>query len=980
MNEEELRINIPKFRDIKNYFLNNNFVLAFSLLTFFSIIIGILSTLSLPNIKIIGPLIRLFTPMLWFLFALSSIISTILAHYKKYSLMFIPIIVWLLITTAFVRTQNIPYLKNIATGEWTLGPDLDPFLYLRLAEEINAGNYSEIDYMRRAPLGTDNYAKNNLMPWAIVLVFKIISLFGKSSLTYAAIIAPVIFFLISIIGFFFFVYVLFSLVTSKNKALTGATIASFLYAFNPQMLHRTTAGIPEIESLGLVWFWFALAFFVLAWKQEKNEKILIYGLLSGLFTGIMSFSWGGYRYLYIIFSLITFFCFFFNIQHKKNFMIFTSFSLIGLIFELIKFRGINPILFSIIGPGISIFILFIIWIDFILMKIDFKISKRIKEKINLPPKIFNLLISIILCFSFLTLLNSKYVLNLTSKIIESFLTPFGTARISLTVAENKHPYFLEVLESFGYLTWFFLLGVLISFYEATKRFDNKKRIIFNLFFALFLFSLAFSRFSPTYPLLNGETALSKIIYFGGFITFLLLVSYIYIRSLVKKDEKTLTDFSEINIAYLIILSISFLSIISMRGAIRLFFIIAPFLTLISTFFIIKIFEYSKRKIELVKNLMWVLIFIVMLFVIIIFTSYASVTIYSAKYAAPNRYTYQWQYAMDWVNKNTPPGSIFVHWWDYGYWVQSLGKRPTVTDGGHAEEWWDHTTARYLLTTNRPETALSLMKTHNVSYLLIDSTDIGKYTAFSSIGSDKTGLDRLSWIPIFVLDSTKTLEYDNKIRMIYTGGSPLDADILYEELKEEKRVFLPREKTIFAAIILEYSQHNSTNFFFNQPYGVFLYNNKEYRIPIRYIYYKEKVFDFGLGLNSLLRIVPSLSPKNNNISINEVGAIIYLSEKTKDTLFSKLYLLNDINNEYPTLRVVHIEDDLLIKKLKQNGINIGEFVYYNGLIGPIKIWGVEYPIGIIKRNEFLYRPEGWNSLTGPWGILDNLEFRENTTNS
>jgi len=38
--------------------------------------------------------------------------------------------------------------------------------------------------------------------------------------------------------------------------------------------------------------------------------------------------------------------------------------------------------------------------------------------------------------------------------------------------------------------------------------------------------------------------------------------------------------------------------------------------------------------------------------------------------------------MSWVRENTNPGEVFVHWWDYGYWVEYLGERPTLADGGH----------------------------------------------------------------------------------------------------------------------------------------------------------------------------------------------------------------------------------------------------------------------------------------------------------
>src|SRR3989304_9105341 len=102
-----------------------------------------------------------------------------------------------------------------------------------------------------------------------------------------------------------------------------------------------------------------------------------------------------------------------------------------------------------------------------------------------------------------------------------------------------------------------------------------------------------------------------------------------------------------------------------------------------------------------------------------------------------------------VRGNTVEGSVFVHWWDYGYWVQSIGGRPTVADGGHAVTYWPHLIGRYVLTTPFPEAALSFMKSHGVSYLLIDPTDLGKYGAYSGIGSDEGGQDRISQIPVML---------------------------------------------------------------------------------------------------------------------------------------------------------------------------------------------------------------------------------------
>ena len=67
------------------------------------------------------------------------------------------VVLALLVVFAFwIRTLNTDKLKDISTGEWTLGPDLDPFLFLRWAQYIDAhGSIMENDMMRYVPLGYD---------------------------------------------------------------------------------------------------------------------------------------------------------------------------------------------------------------------------------------------------------------------------------------------------------------------------------------------------------------------------------------------------------------------------------------------------------------------------------------------------------------------------------------------------------------------------------------------------------------------------------------------------------------------------------------------------------------------------------------------------------------------------------------------------------------------------------------------------------
>jgi dolichyl-diphosphooligosaccharide---protein glycosyltransferase len=42
-------------------------------------------------------------------------------------------------------------------------------------------------------------------------------------------------------------------------------------------------------------------------------------------------------------------------------------------------------------------------------------------------------------------------------------------------------------------------------------------------------------------------------------------------------------------------------------------------------------------------------------------------------------TDDWINAMDWLSKNTEPDAVIASWWDYGYWITTLGNRPSLAD-------------------------------------------------------------------------------------------------------------------------------------------------------------------------------------------------------------------------------------------------------------------------------------------------------------
>jgi hypothetical protein len=313
-------------------------------------------------------------------------------------------------------------------------------------------------------------------------------------------------------------------------------------------------------------------------------------------------------------------------------------------------------------------------------------------------------------------------------------------------------------------------------------------------------------------------------------------------------------------------------LIAARGAIRTFFLITPFACFSFGFLINNLSVYLKKsRDEFLKMLLAVILIIAIIVSIFSLNGMISITSSQAKNTGPSA-NIQWQKAMSWVRDSTPQESIFVHWWDYGYWIQYLGERPTLSDGGHFEgAFRDHVVGRYLLTTPYPETALSFMKTNNVSYLLIDPTDIGKYGAYSTIGSDDSGVDRQSHLPTMIYDPSQTQETNDLEIRFYPGVSGVDQDIIYEIEGED--IFLPKEQTAIAGIILKIVGEGDF-LSMNQPEGVFFHNGQQTRIPLRYAYFNNQILDFGTGLNAGVYIFPRIMPSGDqNIQIEQLGVLV-----------------------------------------------------------------------------------------------------------
>lgn len=856
------------------------------------------------------------------------------------------LLIILLVLNVQIRTMPLdinpitgkPGLWNVAIDDWTLGPDLDPFVFLRGAERIiEDGTLGEKDMLRFYPLGYNTIGETKILPYSIAYIHKAFVFLGISdSVTYAAIWLPVLFSIITALAFFFLVRRIFE---DKGKFFSNITAligTSFLITL-PSLLPRTIAGIPEKESMGFAFMFLAFYFFISAWKAKGNEKFpiknFILATLAGLFTALMGLVWGGVIFIYITIALTGFIFFLMEKIHKKEMIVYWTWLLTSMLFWIPFTARMSVRTFmtaSSTGGAIVIGII-MIWFMILYKTKYFKFIEKIPKFNKIPRVLQTLIISAVLFTIILSIFFGPIAaIDMGKGVIGQLISPYSS-RIAFTVAENKQPYFTDwrgnmgpIIEGFPILFWLFFIGSVVLFHEVIRNYKLYERTILITSYVIFLICLIFSRSSPN-DILNGESGIALIMYAIGFIALVSGISYVIYKRL--KEGKSLEV--NANIGYIFVFSLVFVGIIAGRSAIRLLMVLLSIVVIPVSYIIVNsVYSAIEKKDEEVLKLLSIIfaIIIVIAGIMVLNYQYQGIKI-GAKNHIPSVYTYQWQYAMKWVDENTPQDAVFGHWWDYGYWVQSMGHRATMLDGGNSIPYWNYLMGRHVLTAESEQEALNLGYAHNLTHFLIDSTEIGKYAAYSSIGSDEK-YDRLSWIGTFHLDEKQTVETANDTSIVYVGGIALDEDLVINDSE-----YLPSQKTGIGAIIVMFSQQTSE---ITGAFIITIYNGKQMNIPLRYVYFEGQLIDFGegSGIEGAAYIIPRFI---DGEGYNSRGSALFLSPRNMRALWVQMYLLNNVEH----FELIHVEDNNVVKSLKSQGIQSRELIYYRGLQGPIKIWELKY---------------------------------------
>jgi len=79
-------------------------------------------------------------------------------------------------------------------------------------------------------------------------------------------------------------------------------------------------------------------------------------------------------------------------------------------------------------------------------------------------------------------------------------------------------------------------------------------------------------------------------------------------------------------------------------------------------------------------------------------------------------TEDWTEAMEWLSQNTEPDAVIASWWDYGYWITTLGNRPSLADNATLNHTRIQSIARMFVSDE--ESAMKIVQDLKADYLLV----------------------------------------------------------------------------------------------------------------------------------------------------------------------------------------------------------------------------------------------------------------------
>ena len=135
----------------------------------------------------------------------------------------------------------------------------------------------------------------------------------------------------------------------------------------------------------------------------------------------------------------------------------------------------------------------------------------------------------------------------------------------------------------------------------------------------------------------------------------------------------------------------------------------------------------------------------------------------------------WLETLEWIKTNTPEDSVIASWWDYGYWIQTMGDRASLADNSTTNDQIIKNIAKMLISS--PDDAWKMLQEMQADYVVvyvagqrIDGNWEGDPLYVLNGGGDES---KISWfMRIADVDLSKYLESDGTTATSYFWNETL----------------------------------------------------------------------------------------------------------------------------------------------------------------------------------------------------------------
>lgn len=620
--------------------------------------------------------------------------------------------------------QSIQYLQA-----------LDPYMIFRMSQHLALeGNLPQLDFLRYFPYAAPTYTLNQgdiLIP---ALLYQFGPQFFMDYLTWGKI-YPALMGGLSIFAAFLLGREIWDDYAGVFSALFLATIAGGLY--------RTSAGFFEKEPIGTFLMLMSMYFFIRCWRREEKYT----GIFSGLMLGFFTISWGGSKMLWLLYPMVVGTVALFDRDIKQLVYAYTPTVLIG---GLVG-AALNPSRFWITTTFflVNLGMLGLLWSRFLAEHLELVEEDQLQYVVPGLSVLGGIVMALSPLFS--SFLGSR-VMKLYRAATQQVS---GSDVIAGTVAENQAATLSQIVGQLGALPAtqvnpaLGILGNLVGpwplSFLGTAMLGTGFALLLGKRFGVFEQE---EMTSKTYYKLFTSVLLLWIIGFSVFFqqsVLIAVVPSIAIFAVVAGAHYMWTGMDEtisVPTSWHLVLPF-FWVITNVLAAVT-----RSRLVFLSTFSVAVVAGYAfSRAFKKLKEMDYseidpentfeikVGVLGLLLAALVVVNGASGFAASQGISGSPNQ---AWMDNLDWMENQTPEGSVVLSWWDYGYYFESIGRRAAVADGGNQKYYSTDTYGKTnypiadFLTSGNASNHTDLLERHSVDYIVLDSTMIGKYQAVSQI--------------------------------------------------------------------------------------------------------------------------------------------------------------------------------------------------------------------------------------------------------